>query len=155
MLAGASQSVVPLTVPASTVGLFDALPERSGRVLVNVENIEVERDPGIAYAVYLNLPAGADTASAERHYIGNISFFGIQKMSDPDQPHGDAAGFRHGFDVTDVVSTLKDLNLWDPSSLTVTFEPIAPLPPPGDVSAEEPSEELPPVRIGRVSLFMG
>jgi hypothetical protein len=77
-------------------------------------------------------------------------------MNDPDQPHDGAPGFRHSFDVTDVVERLKESSLWDPASIKVSFQPLRPLPPPGEeaVAAEE-EREAPPVRIGRVSLFVG
>ena len=82
----------------------------------------------------------------------------LKTMNDPDRPHHGAPGFRHTFDATEVVKRLKEQHLWDPASLTVTFEPIRVLPPPG---AELPPEAVAgaaapvaPVRIGRVSLFV-
>jgi hypothetical protein len=150
-----STSSVQLTVPTNTRSLVQAAGER-GHVLVNVEDIEAERDPGLGYAVYLEVP-GAEPDSARQH-IGNISFFGIKAMNDPDRVHQGEAGFGQSFEATEAVKALREQGLWDPASVRVTFAPIRVLPPPG----EEPSEEsraaaavaLPPVRIGRVSLFV-
>jgi hypothetical protein len=57
-----------------------------------------------------------------------------------------------------VVRSLKEQNLWDPAAVTVTFDPIRILPPPGGELPQEAlaaaSAPTPPVRIGRVSLFV-
>jgi hypothetical protein len=146
---------VPLTVPSSTRRLAAAAGDDERRVLVGVEDIQAERDPGLAYAVYLELPGDPDR---ERRHIGNVSLFGIETMNDPDRPHDGAPGFRHTFDATAVVKTLKAQNLWDPASMTVRFEPIRVLPPPGEQLPPEVAAEaaapVAPVRIGRVSLFV-
>lgn len=150
---------IPLKVPASTRTRLEAAG-RTGteRVLVSVEDIEGERDPGLVYAVFLNLPEDADDADRQSHHIGNVSFFGIGLMNDPDEPHREGApSLRHTFDATDAVSTLNERGRWDPESVRVTFEPVRLLPPPGqeaswkDEAAEQPS---PPVKIGRVSVFI-
>jgi hypothetical protein len=153
-LAGVSASV-QLTVPSATRSLAEAACDGERRVLVSVEDIEDERDPGLAYAVYLQVPGDPDRA---RRHIGNVAFFGIETMNDPDRPHDGAPGFRHTFDATDVVRTLKEHNLWDPASMTVTFEPIRVLPPPDEelppAATAEAAAPVAPVRIGRVSLFI-
>jgi hypothetical protein len=153
-LAGVSASV-QLTVPSATRSLAEAASDGERRVLVSVEDIEAERDPGLAYAVYLQVPGDPDRA---RRHIGNVAFFGIETMNDPDRPHDGAPGFRHTFDATDVVRTLKEHNLWDPASMTVTFEPIRVLPPPDEelppAATAEAAAPVAPVRIGRVSLFI-
>jgi hypothetical protein len=57
-----------------------------------------------------------------------------------------------------VIRALKEQNLWDPAAVTVTFDPIRVLPPPGGELPPEAQAEAraptPPVRIGRVSLFV-
>jgi Common central domain of tyrosinase/Polyphenol oxidase middle domain len=153
-LVGTSTSV-PLTVPTSTRALAEAASDDGRQVLVSVEDIQAERDPGLAYAVYLDVPGDSDR---ERRHIGNVSFFGIEAMNDPDRPHDGAPGFRHTFDATEVIKTLKQQHLWDPASMTITFEPIRVLPPPGGGLPPEATAEaaapVAPVRIGRVSLFV-
>jgi hypothetical protein len=153
-LAGTSASVA-LIVPSSTRTLAEAASDDDRRVLVSVEDIRAERDPGLAYAVYLEVPGDPER---RRRHIGNVAFFGIEAMNDPDRPHDGAPGSRHTFDATNAVKTLKEHNLWDPASLIVTFEPIRVLPPPGEAlppeAVAEAAAPVAPVRIGRVSLFV-
>ena len=141
---------VPLIVPDTSRDMLDATAgDGPGRVYVNVDDIEAEQDPGLAYAVYL---AGA---TGERRHVGNISLFGISEMNDPDRPHAGAPGFRHIFNATDAVAQLRDEGAWDPSAFTVTFEPIRIEPPPGESwPADMEPEEVAPIIIGRVSLFV-
>ncbi len=154
-LAGSATSV-SLAVPSSSRKLVAPPSEGGGRLLVRVEDIEAAQDPKIAYSVYLNLPAGADDAEKLAHHIGNVSFFGIEKASDPDAPPGGGVGWRHTFDATDVVEHLKDAGSWDPARVDVTFEPVVLLPAPGEDEVAEDREAgaaVPPVKIGRVSVF--
>jgi tyrosinase-like protein/polyphenol oxidase-like protein len=154
VLVGSTASV-SMTVPSSTEELARDAGSGEGRVLVSVEDIEAEQDPGLAYAVYLTVPNDPDPAS--RH-IGNVSFFGIGIMNDPDRPHDGPPGFPHLFDATEVVNALREQGLWDPAAVTVTFDPIRVLPPPGGTLPPEAEDEArtptPPVRIGRVSMFV-
>ena len=150
-LAGAPASV-SLTAAPSTRALLEAGGEAPQRVLVSVEDIEAEEDPGLAYAVYLEPPGGE-----ERRHVGNVTFFGVREMNDPDTRHEGAPGFRHTFDATDAVGELQALEAWDPGSIQVIFEPITVLPPPGQELAPEaqPAATAPTVTIGRVSMFIG
>ena len=149
-----STASVRMTLPASSRELVESAGDE-GRVLVSVEDIEAARDPGLAYAVYLDAGGGP---GGDRHHIGNVSFFGIEAMNDPDQPHEGEAGFGHTFDATESVNALKARGRWDPALISVTFEPIRVLPPPGEELSEEARSQaaapVPPVRIGRVSLFV-
>jgi Common central domain of tyrosinase/Polyphenol oxidase middle domain len=154
-LAGGSASV-PISVPEDTQPLVgSAAAPGPGRVLVSVDDIEAEVNPGVVYGVYLNLP---DDGDRDQHRIGNVSLFGIEKMNDPDARHEGAPGFRHLFDATQVVGKLSEEGRWDPADVRVTFEPIGVLPPPGEEETweDETTEELaiPPVKIGRVSIFV-
>jgi hypothetical protein len=146
-----------LTVPSGTEGLLERAAQEPGRVLVQVEDIEAERDPGVAYAVYLDAPGAPGGPDRERRHVGNISLFGIEALSDPDRSHEGHAGFAHTFDATDAVRALTDQGLWDPKSVTVTLEPITVLPPPGEElpAGAERVEPASSVRIGRVGLFVG
>ena len=130
---------------------------------ISVADIETEQEPGEDYAVFLNLPENADESDRQRHHIGNVTFFGIERMNDPDAPHDGAPGLRHTFDVTDVANALGEVDLSEAGSMNITFEPIA-LPGEEQVAAASiaaPGEErvavesARPVRIGRVSLFVG
>ncbi|MGH8910183.1 MAG: tyrosinase family protein [Egibacteraceae bacterium] len=155
---------VGLTVPPSTRSLVSSDDVATGTraTYLNVEDIEAEQNPGIVYGVFINLPSDPE-ADRGRYHAGNIALFGIEVMNDPDRAHDGVPGFRHTFDITRVVSTLSEAGEWDPDAITVTFEPITPIPPPGqeeDLMAAASAELLEaaaarPVRIGRVSLFVG
>jgi hypothetical protein len=160
-LVGAALSVT-LAVPASVRALVASEDTATGRrVYLNVEDIEAERNPGVVYGVFLNMPSGTDDAHRFRHHAGNFTLFGIESMNDPDTPHGGVPGLRHTFDITQLVARLAEAGLWNPDAITVTFAPITPLPPPetADLAetfvadAVQPSPT--PVRVGRVSLFVG
>ncbi|HEY5857000.1 MAG TPA: tyrosinase family protein, partial [Aldersonia sp.] len=151
VLAGATESV-GLTVPATSEEMLDAAATGAGRrVYLSVEDIQAVQDPGLAYAVYLM------SSSGERRHVGNVSLFGITEMNDPDRPHEGAPGFRHTFDATAAVEELHRSAAWDPRAVTVEFEPIRIMPPPGETwptEFEAADEPVTPITIGRVSLFV-
>jgi tyrosinase len=157
-LVGTKKSI-PLTVPESAKPVLEAASVGAKQALLSVEDIEAERDPGLVYAVYLNLPEGANDEERRLHHVGNVSLFGIEQLNDPDVTHeGGAPGLRHTFVASDVINRLNEKELWDPAAVEVTFEPLTLLPPPGEEESwAEETEELaaPPVKIGRVSLFIG
>ena len=154
-LAGTTTSV-SLTLPASMRGAVTAAAEDDARrMLISVEDIEGERNPGTTYAVYLDTPGATTDATRARRHIGNVSFFGIEVMNDPDRPHDGAPGLRHVFDATDAVNALREQNRWEPGAVEVTFEPLEVLPPPGgELPAEARVESAEPIRVGRVALFV-
>jgi hypothetical protein len=78
-----------------------------------------------------------------------MSFFGIESTTEDDEDQEEARhGLRHVFDITTLVAKLTELGRWDPGHLDVTFSAIG-------VEDEIASAlDIPPVRIGRVSLFM-
>jgi Common central domain of tyrosinase/Polyphenol oxidase middle domain len=143
-LAG-SGDMVSLSLDTEAVDAFQTVFSRAGRAWVSVEDIDVESDPGLAYGVYLDTPSG-------RHHIGNVSLFGIDRMRDQDVVHDAATGFRHTFDVTDLLARLAG-ELTDQTALGMWFEPLRPEPPAGFVPEEE--EPVGAIRIGRISLWVG
>jgi tyrosinase len=165
-LVGATDGTVELTGQRATVDFPLAAPSGplSGdaggiptRVYVNVEDVRAPANPGISYAVYVNVPDDDDDPTNDAHYIGNVSFFGIELTADLDRDH--PGGLRMAFDVTDLYTDLRERGLWD-DRVRVTFAPLgldAPLPddseePGPDDSAHVPAE-TPTVQIGRVSVF--
>jgi Common central domain of tyrosinase/Polyphenol oxidase middle domain len=149
---------VALTLPESTRAMLDeAAADASRRLLVSVEDIEAETNPGIGYAVYLDTRGATDDVTRERRHVGNVSLFGIDVMNDPDLAHDAAPGLRHVFDATSAVDALSEQGRWDPEHVTVTFEPITVLPPPGEEATPKAAADVAattPVRIGRVGLFV-
>jgi len=123
------------------------------RVLLHLENIEAERNPGSVYGIYVNLPADADKQQRADHYAGNLSFFGIEHAN---EPPGDEHrhGMRISTDITSLARHLKVQGQWNDGALDVTLLPIRTTPPKG---AQAPSlttatHEETPVTIGRVSV---
>ena len=154
-LAGRIASVA-LNLPESMRGTVVAAAEDDARrMLISVEDIEGERNPGTTYAVYLDTPGATTDVTRERRHIGNVSFFGIEVMNDPDRPHDGAPGLRHVFDATDAVDALREQGRWAPDAVEVTFEPLEVLPPPGgELPAESGVAAAEPIRVGRVALFV-
>lgn len=163
VLAGEAVSV-PLGVPPhaeDTVrGALKGTPD--ARIYLSVDDLRAEHTPGVVYGVYLDLPPDATEETRRSYHVGNIAPFGIEHQTDPDREHSGDSGFRHVFDVTDRVRVLEQAGSWDPTSFTVTFEILTPLPPPGreDMAPEIVREHrdagaAEPLHVGRVSLFVG
>jgi len=162
-LTGAPTSV-RLVTPPSTLALLarDDVAAGSRSVYLNVEDIEASQNPGVVYGVFVNMPANTPEAARGRFHVGNIALFGVEVMNDPDRTHDAVPGFRHTFDITRVVSEQSKAGQWDPAAVIVTFEPLVPIPPAGRAAdlADSVNELLTaaaarPVRVGRVSLFVG
>lgn len=129
--------------------LAAADPEDPRHLYLNVEEIHGERNPGRVYAMYLNLPHDPDSADYDRHHIGNLAFFGIERTTKPDAdeaPHG----MRFSVEVGDLVRALRDDSDWDREGLQICFRPVYP----GEAEGEprDDGREHAPVEIGRVSL---
>ena len=123
------------------------------RTYLNVTDIEGNRNPGIVFGVYLNLPADGTSDSREDHLAGIVSFFGIEK-TDPGaaadrraEPHG----MRYSFDVTGLVDRLRAEGNWDPGRVTVSMLPVIDDVEPEPLGAGSPT----PVRVGTFSLYQG
>jgi hypothetical protein len=156
-LRGSSASVV-LNVPDKTRYLIEPTMPGSRRVLVSVDDIKAEDNPGTPYGVYLNLPPEAGADLRRSYHVGTLGLFGIERMNDPDTPPHSPPGFSHMFNATPVVARLQEETRWDPARVTITFQPILPLPPAGEEATWKPQlpdpSTIPPVEIGRVGIFV-
>jgi tyrosinase len=159
-LVGATETPLQLTGAPATVALDLTPPtgparmqfEAQGkpdRVYLNIEGIEGDRNPGLSYAVFVGVGDDADPEE-DGHWVGNVSFFGIEKTRDVNDPH--AGGLRIAFDITDVVEELRAQGRWDPDRLHVSFTPEVSGPPGGALEAAQ-ALAASPVRIGRVGLY--
>lgn len=141
--AATSIAVSAPTGPASTEESLGPPPS----VYLNVENIEGEANPGLLYGVYVNLPEDEPPDPEGPHFAGTMSFFGIESSTADDDDEEEAPhGLRHVFDITSLAASLREQGRWDPEHLHVTFSPIG--------VEDEAALDVPPVKIGRVSLFM-
>ncbi|HVF05791.1 MAG TPA: tyrosinase family protein [Frankiaceae bacterium] len=129
-------------------GLGDEEDAGPRRVLLSLDDIEAEQNPGTVYGVYVNLPDGATEDQAEEHLAGALSFFGIEQVTESttDGEHGHS--YSAGFDITELVGRLSARGAWDGSNVDVTFHPLGV--PQGDDSLE--AEGLPEVTVGRISV---
>ena len=97
------------------------------------------------------MPDDDDDPTNDAHYVGNISFFGIELTGDLDRDH--PGGLRYAFDITDLYNRLREQGRWNEEEVKVTFAPLLPPAGAGPAAAEPRAEQTPPVSVGRVSLF--
>jgi Common central domain of tyrosinase len=140
---------VPVSIPpqATEEVLETADPKHPGHVYLNIEDITGEENPAIVYGIYVNLPQEPTQEEFDRHYLGNLSFFGIEQTSEPaddSHPHG----MRVSYEVGDLIRSLQDDSDWDRERLRICFWPVTP--PPTETGERYARHE--PIRIGRVSL---
>jgi tyrosinase len=129
---------VALTAPTGPAARATGAPRRR-RAYLNLEHITSGGVPS-SYAIYLNLPDGADPEQNRHLFAGLLPAFGVAEASRRDE-HSDGSGLNHALDVTDIVDWLQANNQWDPSHLHVTFVPR------GKNAGEVP------VQVGRTSLY--
>jgi tyrosinase len=112
-------------------------------VYLNSEEITGDRNPAEVYAVYVALPPDPSPADEERHHVGNLSFFGIERNEDPagdENPHG----FRLAVDITPIAHELAAAGRWAGHSLAVSIDPL---------NAADAAHPETPITIGRISVF--
>lgn len=151
-----------VAVPVDAQARGDAVaaaPEPS--IVLAVEDIEAEAQPGIVWGVYVDLPEGAPDDVAELHHAGNLSLFGIERARHPvgdEQPHG----LDLHYDITEIARALERQGRWDPAQVQVTFRPLGLIPPEdpeGEEVAAAAAEDAPPppaggpVTLGRVAVY--
>ncbi|HEX3977515.1 MAG TPA: tyrosinase family protein [Solirubrobacteraceae bacterium] len=166
-LVGASETPVRLAgAPASVALQIDPQAHEAAlaatgatapqRILLGVEDIEAEQNPGTVYGIYLNLPADASPDVAESHHAGNVSFFGVERARNP---RGDehAHSLRVVHDITELAQSLAAQGEWDGRHVEVTFRPLGLIPQDQPELAHALPDAVtdadPPVTIGRVSIF--
>jgi tyrosinase len=149
-LVGESETL-SLVVPSKARSVLDeAAPAASeARLLLKVENVRADHNPGTAYHVYLTV------GRSERRRLGSITLFGIEAINDPDAAHEGDEGLGFTFDVTDVAAELSAAQAWDPNDISVTFEPFSLVETAQGAPVREFADSsLTPITVGRVSLFV-
>lgn len=158
-LVGASAHVrLAVDARARSQALLDAEPQQ---IVLDIENIDADENPGTVYGIYVNLPDDPSPEDLAAHHAGNVSFFGIERTRESrrDEP---AHGMQVAIDITGLVAQLGERGSWSDDELRVTFRPIE-----LEVTEEaaEPEalraelhravgHEHAPVEIGRVSLHV-
>ena len=79
-----------------------------------------------------------------------MSLFGIEETRSDDDDDDDEAphALHYAYDITPIVSRLKEENRWDPDHLDVTITPIE------AADSAIAAYDIPPVQIGRISLYV-
>lgn len=129
-LAGSSSPVTlgsaptRVALPASALRAALASP-RGKRYELRLEGVFVERNPGLAYHVYLNLPPAAERRAQgpeDSHYLGTLDFYEIVSHLS-----GNPAAARRGYtvatEVTAAVRALAARGALAGGRLTVTLVP--------------------------------
>ncbi len=140
----------PVTVTISlneqaNAAITKALSEQNGRVLLNLEGIEYEQNPGAGYEIYLNQPATAAQDRHSVHYAGVLHFYGLKEAA---QASGKPAEV--SFDVTSQVRQLSKTGQLSPHELKITFMQRGVQPPKGD----EPSPPNSTPRIAALEIMV-
>jgi tyrosinase len=159
LVGATSKTYVLVGEPLDLAVTIDA--EAAGKLLpgqhvyLNIEEIKGERNPGVNYAVYVELPPDPAPEIEAAHQVGNLAFFGIEGASDPrgdEHPHG----LRFSVDITAIAQGLASRGEWAGHQLGVEFRPLGLTPPevpdPADL-VQAASHPDTPVEIGRVSIF--
>jgi tyrosinase len=103
---------VQLVAPRGSAALSSSMRALGStpRARLTLRNLQAGAAPGILYHVYLNLPARASAAVAQRHYVGAITFFDAVVPGRAQMEGMDHAGMGEGpsfsFDVTPMVRRL-------------------------------------------------
>ena len=156
-LVGAPASVsFEIDAKAKQVVLADSQSGEPSHIYLSVEDIEADKNPGTVYGIYVNLPDDPSPQTAESHYAGNVSFFGVERARNP---RGDehAHSLRTVHEITELTQRLAAQGEWDGQHIKVTFRPFGLIPPDqpelGHALPQTASTSEPPVRLGRVSIL--
>jgi tyrosinase len=156
---GATSDGVTLTGEQATVAVPIGRQAAEGfgenvHAYLNVEEIEGEREPGVSYLVYADLKGGEPPHPESPHFLGTLSFFGIERAGEPrgdEPPHA----LRASYDITRVARELEAKGQWAGHELPVTFAPLTLVPHdagPTSGVGSVPHEER-PIQLGRLSVF--
>jgi tyrosinase-like protein/polyphenol oxidase-like protein len=156
---GATPDGVTLTGQQTTVPVPIASQAAEGfgdevHAYLNVEEIEGEHNPGVSYLVYADLEGGEPPHPESPHYLGTLSFFGVERARAPvgdESPHA----LQASYDITPIARELEARGEWAGHELPETFAPLALVPPgagPTRGVAPAPHDDR-PIRLGRLSVF--
>jgi len=158
-LIGATSDSITLTGQQTTVQIPIGEHAAEGfgehvHAYLNVGEIGGEHNPGISYLVYADLEGGEAPHPESPHFLGTLSFFGIERARNPvgdEQPHTLGASY----DITRIARELEARGEWAGHDLPVTIAPLDLAPPDaGHTSGVSPTpHEDRPIQLGRLSVF--
>jgi len=131
----------PLTVPVEVRGeAADAAAEAAtaevveNRVVLSLESIQYDENPGVSYEVYINLPEGQEPDPQSEYFVGTLGFFGLEPHGHGAEDHEQPSG-KVDYDITANVRALAARGEWGEGQVSVTFV-MSGLLPPAETDAE-------------------
>lgn len=118
-------SAQPTSAALTGPALASPLAAGLRRYLI-LRGLTATAQPGVIYAVYIDLPPGAKPAANDPRHVGSINFFSARPPDAANGPDATSLQNRDGeklffsFDLTDTVELLKQRGLLLPRT-TVTF----------------------------------
>jgi tyrosinase len=124
--------------------LAPLLESKTDTLLLELDGVEAEKQPGVVWAVFVGLPAGTAPDASSPHYVGSLSLFGEGVRSERHHKYRPA---RFIYPLNRAVQASLKANA---RRLEVSFVPL------GLVVDGKPArpEVLSPVTIGKASLFI-
>jgi tyrosinase len=110
------------TAPAANVTERAAALSETKRWYLMLRGLYANAQPGVLYAIYLDLPANAPPAQAAAHLVGTINFFDAVAHPGHESASVDKTRFI-SFDATEIVRALRDKKLLS-ATPAVTIVPI-------------------------------
>ena len=134
----------PVEIPFDIPGLprlQDLAGNDSQRILLQLDDVEADKQPGASWEVYVGLPSNAPATTDSPFYVGNVVLFG---MGIREEAHHDFKGAHFQFAINKALLEAKKAN----SKMTLRFVPH------GILIDGKPStpEVLSPVKVNKVSI---
>jgi len=118
------------------------LESKTDTLLLELDDVEAETQPGVVWAVFLGLPAGADADAKSPHFLGELALFGSGVR---DEKHHKYKPAHFAYPINRALQASLGANA---DRVDVTFVPL------GIIIDGKPSrpEVKAPVRIGKAVL---
>ena len=132
----------PIELKEIQARLTQALESKTETVFLELDDVEAETQPGVAWEVFLGLPAGVEPTAKSPYLVGSLSLFGFGIRS---EAHGEFKPGRFLYPLNRALEAALKVNR---ERSVVTFVPV------GILINGRPShpEVKSPVRIGKANL---
>lgn len=121
--------------------LTEVLESKADTLLLELDDVETERQPGVTWAVYVGAPGNKESGPESAAYVGTLSFFGAGVRS---ETHHEFKPAHFAYPLNRAFTALKG----NAERVQVTFVPLGII-----VDGKEMRPEVKsPVRIGKVSV---
>jgi hypothetical protein len=136
----------PVSFPIDLLDIRDKIAplveSKTDTLLLELDDVEAETQPGAAWAVFVGLPPGTETDPKSPHFVGQLALFGSGVRDEKHHGHKPA---HFAYPINRALQASLRVNA---DRVSVTFVPL------GIVIDGKPSrpEVKSPVRIGKASL---